>query len=827
MLILFRRLAWVGLTLACAATHADAQSRPLAVEDVVRLESFGRASIAPSQRLAVYERRGAYNTAPRYDFGGRSTWAITDLMLIDLDRPLSAPERLLPQEPIGLLRGPWSPSGDRLVVYRFGGGRYEAGIVTLSTRTVAWTGLTPDLPPSGSAVEWASDHEVLLTVRPDGTLPALLRHFGASQERLGVAWDKTRLGQAPSRTVIDADAGVASTEAVKPAQALVLFDTTSGTRRSLAEGPVSDFALSPDRKRVAILEGGDPAPVDADRVVQSDGAVRQRLVLVDLAQGRPDRPLPTFDIAPQLLRWSPDSRSVLVWARPDGSDWTAGRLWVAGDTTPQSLELGELTPGSNADILRGVHADWLGEAPIIYARPTTEQRYDWYTISDHNPPSVLTQALAAAPPSLAAVKSGVAYLFADGGFWSLESDGLNRVAAPGIAPASISDVEQVLRLRGNEAPRRDWTAARGQTGESLVISGTGNVRRLGPGAGPESRILATSEQFALVLTRRGLAETLQLRSADAAYDLDTVNTRFGTVELIQPSAVSHTNALGEPDQSWLFLPPGEDPARIKGVIIEVYPGSVDTGAWGGPFALTYGLRAAVLATAGYAVLTPAIPADLPGTADWAFYEHSVDLAVDATLAAYPDLPRDRMAVLGHSFGGYAALAIATRSTRFKTYVVSSGMTDMFGEWGELIAPTRLLPEDGPMLTMQQGWVEVGQGELQAPPWVDPQAYIARSPFLAANRIHAPVLLLTADKDFVPMSQAERMFSALWRLGGRVRLVSYWGEHHSRWSPANIEDQYHQIFDWLDRTLVNARPAAPASTAAVPTGESSLLSPPGR
>lgn len=105
-----------------------------------------------------------------------------------------------------------------------------------------------------------------------------------------------------------------------------------------------------------------------------------------------------------------------------------------------------------------------------------------------------------------------------------------------------------------------------------------------------------------------------------------------------------------------------------------------------------------------------------------------------------------------------------------------------------------------MLTLQQGWVEEGQGRLSVPPWKDPSAYVAKSPFLSADHITRPLLLLTADKDYIPMSQSERMFSALWRLGGEVRLVTYWGEHHARWSPANILDQYDQIFDFIGEVL---------------------------
>lgn len=61
-----------------------------------------------------------------------------------------------------------------------------------------------------------------------------------------------------------------------------------------------------------------------------------------------------------------------------------------------------------------------------------------------------------------------------------------------------------------------------------------------------------------------------------------------------------------------------------------------------------------------------------------------------------------------------------------------------------------------------------------------------------------------------------MFSALYRLGGRARLVTYWGEEHSFWSPANIRDLYAQVFEWLDETLSSAGGLNSAAKGDVPT-----------
>jgi len=115
--------AAVFACLVCLPPQALAE-RDLTVDDIVALEGFGRATIAPSGRWAVYEKRGAYDTIPRYDYVQRSTWTITDLWRVDLRSAAPRPERLLPDEPLGLLRGDWSPDGSRLTVFRFSEDRY-------------------------------------------------------------------------------------------------------------------------------------------------------------------------------------------------------------------------------------------------------------------------------------------------------------------------------------------------------------------------------------------------------------------------------------------------------------------------------------------------------------------------------------------------------------------------------------------------------------------------------------------------------------------------------------------------------------------------------
>lgn len=819
------QLVWAAMALVCLAPMAAAQTRSLTVNDIVSTEAFSRASLSPDGRWGIYEKRGPYDDAPRFDLGPRSQWLTTDLWRIDLARPGAGPERLLPGEGPGLIRGDWAPAGDRLVVYRLREGRFEVGVASVAERTVQWTGLTPDMPVAGAAAEWASETELVLMVRPDGSLPWLLRYYAGSQATILNAWRATAMGQHPSRAVMQAEAGVAFAEKPVPPLALTLLDVATGSRRVLATGALKDFSIAPGGRRLALVQGGDLVPVRPETIVQMDTPTRQRLSFIDLPTGRITAVGPSLDIAPHLLRWSQNGQEVLVWARRDGEAWTDGTLFrIGGASSVSAVPQGDLLVrpvGAVIDTLRGVQADWMGDIPVLYARHPDRDRFDWYALQDAAP-LPLTAPLAAPAGRIAAVTPQSVLIFGDGALWRGDVPGLHRLtpADKSFAEVVIGDIEKPFRLKVNDAPRQDWVAALAPDGANLAISADGAVSPLVQRTQTsDGRVLAATRTAAFVLRHQGMVEILSVRTSQAEHDIDRVNTELETVELSRPVPVDHQDAFGRPARSWLFMPAAAGP--LRGLVVGVYPGSVDSGAWTGPLNLTYGLRAQVLVGAGFAVLSPAIPIDHPDANGADYYVRSVDAAVDAALQAHPKLPSDRIAVMGHSFGGHVALAIATRSSRYRSYVSWAGMSEMFSQWGEFVPVTRSLAEDRHMMRNQQGWLETGQGGLNGPPWRDIQGYIDSSPYLAADRISAPVMMITADRDFVPMSQAELMFSARYRLGGKTRLVTYWGEDHALWSPANIRDLYAQIFDWLDDTLSAPEGIRPDAQDGLPRSSPSL------
>lgn len=827
----FARFAAAVMTLVWISTQALAQSRPLTIDDVLGLKTIGAVSIDPGGSWLVYERRGAFDAATDYDLGFRSVWTVSDLYALDL-RQEGLPAPLLANPgPGGVILGPWSPSGAHLLVYRLLDRRLEAGVVDMATRIVRWTGLTPEMPINGVFAVWLDEDRLAMTVRPDGSLPWVLRHDGDSQKEVARQWAAMAQGKTPSRTVVDTAGGVATTQNPLADRSVVIFDRTATTTKSLLHGPVRDIAASPDGGTIAVLMSGAGIAADPSRpLVQSEIAERGDLVLVDTRTGVPTRPVGDLDVAPHLLRWSPGSRSLLVWARPYGAAWSAGSLVQLGpDGSRAALRLDGLDPfpaDSGLDSLRGVRANLNGELPVLYARKPGGDRFDWYGLSATRAPISLTRDLVAPPARLAASTGHSLLMFADGGLWETQRGGLKRRSDPAqsLADAGFTDMLAPLRLRINTPPARDWAVGVFADGEARIV-GERNDVRLSPGpTDGMTRIVAASASAIVSLTTDKGEQTLRLAQGLRTRTIDHLNADLAARSWPRARALAHKDRLGRDTESYLYLPDGVAPRDVKGVIVAVYPGSVDDGTFQDPVTMRVSLSLELIAGAGYAVLSPAIPIDGEGSDTIAGFAQSVDVAVDAMLAAVPDLPADQLAILGHSYGGYAALGIATRSHRYRSYVSWAGLSDLVGAWGEFTPISRSRPEEGSTVAYQMGWAEVGQGGAGGPPWARPEVYRDKSPLFAADRITEPVMLITADRDFVPMSQAERIFSALHRQNRTSRLVTYWGEGHMMWSPANARDLYAQLFQWWDETLRLTGSSQPA-TVDPPTPAPSPPSPP--
>jgi dipeptidyl aminopeptidase/acylaminoacyl peptidase len=231
--------------------------------------------------------------------------------------------------------------------------------------------------------------------------------------------------------------------------------------------------------------------------------------------------------------------------------------------------------------------------------------------------------------------------------------------------------------------------------------------------------------------------------------------------------------------------------------------------------------AQLLAARGFAVLLPSLPmpAILP---DEGFeFAEALTPAINAALATGRCDPT-RIGLWGHSYGGYAAVMAAAQTSRFRGVVASAGLYDLAGTVGTFGPNTRAMPHRILPVAANYAWAEEGQGRMGVPPWAAWSRYVGNSPVYIANQISTPLLITAADQDMSPMSQAEQLFSALFRQGKDAQLVTYWGEGHVVASPANLHDYYDRVTAFFTRT-VSLKQVRLTGTFLEPDGPSSRAS----
>lgn len=138
----------------------------------------------------------------------------------------------------------------------------------------------------------------------------------------------------------------------------------------------------------------------------------------------------------------------------------------------------------------------------------------------------------------------------------------------------------------------------------------------------------------------------------------------------------------------------------------------------------------------------------------------------------------RIAIGGHSYGAFMAMNLLAHSDLFAAGIARSGA------YNRTLTPFGFQLENRTL-------------------WEAPDVYLRMSPFMYADRIKEPVLLIHGEDDqnsgTFPM-QSERMFGAINGLGGKARLVMLPLEGHNYHSRQSILHQAWEIERWLDMHL---------------------------
>jgi dipeptidyl aminopeptidase/acylaminoacyl peptidase len=268
------------------------------------------------------------------------------------------------------------------------------------------------------------------------------------------------------------------------------------------------------------------------------------------------------------------------------------------------------------------------------------------------------------------------------------------------------------------------------------------------------------------------------RGAGKATFLFTARPKLETVKLAAMKPVSFKARDGILLHAYLSLPPGV-PAKNLPTVLLTHGGPWARDHWG------FNGYAQWLANRGYAVLQTNFRSSTgygkaflnAGNRQWGKKMHDdlLDAADWAVKQGYSD-PK-RLAVMGGSYGGYAALAAATVTP------------EKFACNVDIVGPSNLktlIASIPPYWKPMRALFDVRMGNVDDPK--DAELIREASPLFKADRIKRPLLIGQGQNDpRVNVRESEQIVDAIAKNGGSVTYVLYPDEGHGFARPENSID----------------------------------------
>ena len=262
---------------------------------------------------------------------------------------------------------------------------------------------------------------------------------------------------------------------------------------------------------------------------------------------------------------------------------------------------------------------------------------------------------------------------------------------------------------------------------------------------------------------------------------------------IQRERVTYKRADGLELSGTLYLPPGHKPGTRLPVVVWAYPMEYDTAAVAGQvrgsvnrFTFFRGTSQLFFVTQGYAVLDNAempVVGD-PQTVNDTFVQQIVSNA-EAAIRKLDEMgvgdPK-RVGVGGHSYGAFMTANLLARCDLFAAGIARSGA------YNRTLTPFGFQSERRTL-------------------WEAPETYIKMSPFMQANKINEPILLIHGMADnnsgTFPI-QSERLFAALKGFGATARFVYLPYESHGYSARESVLHVLAEMFEWFDLYVKNKK-----------------------
>jgi dipeptidyl aminopeptidase/acylaminoacyl peptidase len=248
-------------------------------------------------------------------------------------------------------------------------------------------------------------------------------------------------------------------------------------------------------------------------------------------------------------------------------------------------------------------------------------------------------------------------------------------------------------------------------------------------------------------------------------------------------------------QGALYYPAGYEPGKKYPMVVYMYEKLSDgLHHYSAPSERSYYSPTAIVSH-GYFLLMPDIvfrPRE-PGLS----VLECVTAAVKKVVAAGV-VDEKKIGVLGHSWGGFDSVFLATHSNLFAAAVAGAPITDLVSNYGNHHWSSGIAETDH---------IETGQQRMEVPLYEDLPAYIRNSAVFNVQNMTVPLLIEVGDSDgTVFFHQGVELYNIARRAKKEVVLIEYAGEDHALRKKADQVDYQRRIFAWFGHYL-KAEPAA--------------------
>jgi dipeptidyl aminopeptidase/acylaminoacyl peptidase len=254
--------------------------------------------------------------------------------------------------------------------------------------------------------------------------------------------------------------------------------------------------------------------------------------------------------------------------------------------------------------------------------------------------------------------------------------------------------------------------------------------------------------------------------------------------------VNFTSAAERPLQAALYYPANYDPSKKYPMIVYTYELlSQNVHQYPVPSERSY-YNTAVWTANGYFVLQPDIV--FRGRDPGISVLEAVVPAVKAIIARGL-VDSARVGHVGHSWGGYEATFLPTRTHIFAATVAGAPITNFLSFAGAI--------HWTPGIAEFDHW-ETGQARMDVPFWEDMDAYLRNSPAAKVHELRTPILMEVGDADgTVDWHQGIEFYNFARRAGRKdFILLVYPGEDHGLRKKENQIDYHRRINEWFGHYL---------------------------